>query len=131
MGKEYWSGEHTKHKLRYQIVWIPKYQKRILENLLAIGLKELLKQTCEVNRWMVEELNIHKDHVHLLIQVWADKPVSIVVQILKGGTSKKLREEFSEIEEYLWGDSFWADGYFAETVGIADEKMIRRYIREQ
>ena len=22
-----------------------------------------------------------------------------------------------EIEEFLWGDSFWADGYFAESVG--------------
>jgi len=63
--------------------------------------------------------------------VWTDKPVSMVVQILKGGTSKRLREEFPEVEEFLWGDSFWADGYFAETVGIADEEMIRRYIREQ
>jgi putative transposase len=62
----------------------------------------------------MEELNIQKDHVHLLVQVWADKPISMVVQILKGGTSKKLREEFPEIEEYLWGDSFWADGYFAQ-----------------
>jgi putative transposase len=74
---------------------------------------------------------MQKDHEHLLIQVWADKPVSTVVQILKGGTSKKLREEFPEIEEFLCGDSFWADGYFAKTVGIADEEMIRRYIREQ
>ena len=52
-------------------------------------------------------------------------------EILKSGANKKLREEFPEIEEYLWGDSFWTDGYFAETVGIADEEMIRRYIREQ
>jgi hypothetical protein len=32
------------------------------------------------------------------------------VQILKGGRGKNLREEFSEIEELLRGDSFWADG---------------------
>jgi REP element-mobilizing transposase RayT len=31
----------------------------------------------------------------------------------------------------LWGDSFWADGYFAETVGNVDEDVVRRYIREQ
>ena len=131
MEKGYWSGGHTKHKLRYHLVWIPKYRKRVLGSLLAKRLEELLKQACEVNRWKIEELNIQKDHVHVLIQVWTDKPVSMVVQILKGGTSKRLREEFPEVEEFLWGDSFWADGYFAETVGIADEEMIRRYIREQ
>ncbi len=131
MEKKYWSGGHTKHKLRYHIVWVPKYRKRVLEAKVARYLDELLKQACEVNRWKIEELNIQKDHVHMLIQVNADKPVSMIVQILKGGTSKKLREEFPEIEEFLWGDSFWADGYFAETVGIRDEEMIRRYIREQ
>ena len=62
MGKEYWSGGHTKHKLRYHIVWIPKYWKRILENLLAIGLEELLKQACEVNRWRIEELDLDAGH---------------------------------------------------------------------
>ena len=75
----YWTGAHTKHKLRYHIVWVPKY----------------------------------------------------IVQILKGGTSRILRKQFPDLDEFLWGDSFWADGYFAETVGVLDEQMIRKYIREQ
>ena len=53
------------------------------------------------------------------------------VQFLKGGTSVKIRKEFPELEEFLWGDSFWADGYFAESVGITQEEMIRKYIRDQ
>ena len=36
-----------------------------------------------------------------------------------------------ELKEFLWGDSFWADGYFAETVGIQDDAVIKRYIKEQ
>jgi len=31
------------------------------------------------------------------------------------------------LEEFLWGDSFWADGYFAETVGQVDEEVVRKY----
>jgi hypothetical protein len=27
---KYWKGDHTTHKLRYHLVWIPKYRKRIL-----------------------------------------------------------------------------------------------------
>jgi putative transposase len=42
-----------------------------------------------------------------------------------------IRKEYPELEEFLWGDSFWADGYFAETGGNVDEEVVRRYIREQ
>jgi len=57
--------------------------------------------------------------------------VAHAVQHVKGGTSFKLRREFPELEEFLWGDSFWADGYFAESVGRVQEEIIRKYIREQ
>ena len=130
-GSIYWTGAHTKHKLRYHLVWVPKYRKRVLIGKLAERLRELLFQAAEVNEWRIEELSVVKDHIHLLIQIRPDKAVSHVVQILKGGTSRLLRTEFPELEEFLWGDSLWADGYFAESVGVADERMIRKYIREQ
>ena len=84
-----------------------------------------------MNNWSIEELSIMKDHIHMLVQVKPDKELSKVVQIFKGGTSKVLRAEFPELEEFLWGDSLWADGYFAESVGVSDESMIRKYIRDQ
>ena len=127
----YWTGAHTKHKLRYHLVWVPKYRKRVLIGKLAQRLEELLYQAAEVNGWRIEELSIVNDHIHMLVQVQPDKALSKVVQLLKGGTSKVLRIEFPELEEFLWGDSLWADGYFAESVGVSDERMIRRYIREQ
>ena len=67
----------------------------------------------------------------MLIQVEPSVSVAHVVQVLKGGSSKKIRTEFPELEEFLWGDSFWADGYFAESIGTVQEEMIRKYIREQ
>ena len=74
---------------------------------------------------------IQKDHVHMVIQIPPKASVSEVVQILKGGTSKVIRAEFPELREFLWGDSFWADGYFAESVGKVDEEIVKRYIRDQ
>jgi len=67
----------------------------------------------------------------MIIQIKASDSVAGVVQILKGGTSRVIRKEYPELEEFLWGDSFWADGYFAETIGQIDEEVIKRYIREQ
>ena len=76
-------------------------------------------------------MSIQEDHVHVIIQIKPRESVAYVVQMLKGGTSKVIRSEFPELEEFLWGDSFWADGYFAETVGQVDESVIRKYIRDQ
>jgi putative transposase len=112
-------------------VWIPKYRRRVLQGKIAHRLLTLLYQGCEVNRWWIHEVKILPDHVHMLIQIPPRDSLAHVMQILKGSTSKKLREEFPEIEEFLWGDSFWADGYFAESVGAVSEAAIRKYIKEQ
>ena len=50
------------------------------------------------------------------------------MQGFKGGSSRRLRKEYSELEELLWGDSFWTDGYFSGTAGVVQVKM-RKYIR--
>lgn len=67
----------------------------------------------------------------MYIQINARNSIANVANILKGGSSRVIRKEYPELEEFLWGDSFWADGYFAESVGIMNESMIRKYIREQ
>ena len=80
---------------------------------------------------MLSEMSVQEDHVHMLVQISPRESVAEVVKILKGGTSKIIRSEFPELEEFLWGDSLWADGYFAETVGNVDEEIIRKYIKDQ
>lgn len=127
----YWTGASTKHKLRYHLVWLPKYRKRILRGSLVGRLTELFYQACEINHWYIHELKIMTDHIHMLIQIRPKESLSTVVQILKGGSSRKIRDEYPELEEFLWGDSFWCDGYFAETVGHMDEESLRKYIVEQ
>jgi len=127
----YRSGSHSKYRLMYHLVWIPKYRKRILEGAVKSRLEELFRQCAEMNDWTIEELNIQKDHVHMLIGLKPTISVSRAVQLLKGGSSKIIRKEFSELEEFLWGANFWADGYFAETVGIVTEARIRSYIKNQ
>ena len=126
-----WKGSHTKHRLQIHLVWIPKYRKRVLKGKIAIRLKQLLYQACKINRWWIGEMSIQEDHIHVMIQIKPSESVAYVVQMLKGGTSKVIRKEFPELEEFLWGDSFWADGYFAESIGQVDEDVVRKYIREQ
>lgn len=128
---KYWAGAHTKHRLMYHLVWIPKYRKRLLEGLLKTRLEALFQECAEINGWQIEELNLQPDHVHMLIRIKPSISVAKVVQFLKGGSSKIVRKEFPELKKFLWGDSFWSDGYFAETCGTVNEQAIRRYIQKQ
>ena len=115
----------------YHIVWVPKYRKRLLYNKLKIRLRELLEECAEINNWQIIELAIEKDHVHIILQSPPKISVSEVVRLFKGGSSIKLREEFPELMEYLWGDCLWAEGYFVETVGKINEKKMQEYVRKQ
>ena len=128
---KYWSGAHTRHRVQLHLVWIPKYRKRVLRGKIAVRLRHLMYEACRMNRWWIGEISVQVDHVHVLIQINPRNSVAEVVQMLKGGTSRVIRQEYPELEEFLWGDSFWADGYFAETVGRVDEATIRRYIQNQ
>ena len=130
MALKYWHGAHTKHRLMYHLVWLPKYRHRILRGKVAVRLKTLFYEACKVNWWWIDEVNILPDHVHLIIQVQPTETVAQVVQALKGGSSRMIRQEFPELEEFLWGDSLWADGYFAETVGAQSFTAVKTYIRE-
>lgn len=130
---KYWSGAHTRHKMLYHIVWIPKYRKRVLTGAIAERIKELLQECADVNRWRIEELTIQRDHVHMLVQLRPDVSVSKVIQLFKGKSSYAIRKEFPDLKEFYWGksDSFWGDGFFVETVGQVSEEKIKEYIRNQ
>lgn len=131
MSNRYRSGPHTKHRLLFHLVFRPKYRKRVLKFGIRKRLFELIKQCSEVNDWIVHEIEVMPDHVHLLLQINPDDSISYVMQIIKGGTAKVIRDEFPELNEFLWGSSFWSDGYFAESVGRNSEKAVRLYIISQ
>ena len=127
----YWKGSQTTHRLMYHLIWIPKYRKRILKGKVASRLAEMFNECADMERWKIEELSIQPDHIHMLIQMRPDVSVSRMVNLFKGRSSKLIREEFPDLKEFLWGKSFWADGYFAETSGQISEARIREYIRNQ
>ena len=127
----YCTGTHTKQKLIYHLVWIPKLKMRLLQGNIAKRIEEILHQCAKLNGWRIDKLSIEPDHIHILVQLKANISVSKAVQLLKDGSSKIVRNEYPQLEEFLWGDSFWEDGYFAETVGQINREKIRSYVQKE
>lgn len=124
-------GGHSVTELIYHFTFVPKYRRSKLVGNLKYRLSGMIRFACQVNDWKILELSIQPDHVHLLLQTQSDDSPSSVMHIIKGGTAKKLKEMFPESVESIFAKSFWADGYYAGTVGERDLKKVTQYVRKQ
>ena len=115
----------------YHIVWTPKYRYRILEGAIKEYLEEDIRKLSEWKGYEVVELNIQRDHIHMIISLPPKVSVSQMMGVLKGKTAIKLFKSYPELRSRpYWGNHFWARGYCSSTIGL-DEEMIRKYVKYQ
>ena len=125
------STAQAKYDLRYHFVFVPKYRKRVLHGKIKTRIEGLIRFAAQINEWEIYELAVQDDHVHLYIGAQPSWSPSEMMKIIKGGTSKKIRELFPELDEVYWGSTFWADGYLVKSVGVIQDKVIAEYIKKQ
>ena len=125
----YKSNRNVVYFCKYHVVWCPKYRRKVLVNGVDMRLKELIHEVCEENRIKVIEMEIMPDHVHLLMEVDPQFGIHKAVKLIKGRTSRILRQEFSWLRSRL--PSFWTNSYFVSTVGGAPLAVIKQYIENQ
>ena len=130
-GVRYNHSAHSRFRLQYHLVWIPKYRKRVMIGEVASSVRKLFYDCAEMNSWWITRLAVMPDHIHMLVELPPSVSVSNAVKTFKGGSSRALRQTHPELDEWLWGSSFWAVGYFAESVGRVTESAIKLYIENQ
>ena len=128
---EYRKGSHTVYDLKYHIVWITKYRKKVMRGEIGLRLRELIKQGCEAQDVQIMKGHIAADHVHLLVSVPPQVAVSDLVQRLKGRSARKMLAEFGELRRQFWGQHLWARGYFVASSGNVTDEIIAEYIESQ
>ena len=69
------------------------------------------------------------DHVHLLIEVDPQFGIHHLVKLLKGRSSRILRQEFPWLKNRL--PTLWTNSCFVSTVGGAPLAVIKQYIENQ
>jgi putative transposase len=128
---KYRKTAHAVYDLKYHIVWITKYRKPIRRGVVAQRVRELIRQSCQMLEVQIISGHVSPDHIHLLVSVPPQVAVSVLVQRLKGRSSRRLMEEFGELRRQYWGRHLWARGYFAVTTGNVTDVIIRQYIESQ
>ena len=91
----YRTGAHTKtsskHRLRFHLVFVPKYRKRVLRGPWHRAWRSFCARRARSTAGACGSLPCRRNHVHLLMQLDPSESVSDVVKSLKGGTSRVLR----------------------------------------
>ena len=122
---------HVLWHCQYHIVWVPKYRYRVLTGRIADEVKRSIYQQITRLGCRLVELNIQKDHIHLLAKVPPKVSISHLMGALKGKTAIRVFHKFPELKtKPYWGNHFWANGYCVDTVGL-DSEMIRKYVKYQ
>ena len=91
----------------------------------------MIKYACQLHEFEILEMAVQEDHVHLYLLAKPSYAPSEIMNIIKGGTARKIREMFPALEESVWNASFWQDGYYVRSVGVVDDTIVRRYIKKQ
>jgi putative transposase len=124
--------KHAVYDLKYHLVWIPKYRKRILDKEVTDYLKEVFKQIAVEYGFKIDTMEVMEDHVHIFTEVPPRYSPAEVVQIMKGVSAREVFKKFPRLRKELWSGELWNDGYSVRSVGdkvTAD--IIRKYIEYQ
>lgn len=88
-----------------------------------------MTEICQENQIEIIEMEVMPDHIHLLIEVDPQFGIHKAIKLIKGRTSRVLRQEFPYLKTKL--PTLWTNSYFVSTVGGAPLNVIKEYVENQ
>lgn len=131
--KEYISEHHSKHLIRYHIIFVCKYRKKILVGIIADDIIRIMNEIAEKSDFSIEAIEADKDHIHMLVKSSPKlSPLQIVRRLKQASTIAIWRLHRDTLRCMLFKNrTFWTDGYFVSSVGNVSVDTVRAYIERQ
>ena len=121
---------HTKWMCKYQIVFTPKYRRKIIYNQLKADIREILRNLCKYKGVEILEGELMPDHIHMLVTIPPKYSVSGFMGYLKSKSALMIFDRHANLKYKFGNRHFWSEGYYVSTVGL-NEATIRKYIQDQ
>ena len=129
MDNEYRHSKTTVSLINYHFVFCPRYRRKIFVNSeVDTRFKNLVQEICSEYEWNILAIETDKDHCHLFVNVQPTYSPADVMKVIKGRTSKALRQGFEHLSKM---PSVWTRSYFVSTAGNVSSETIKRYVESQ
>jgi putative transposase len=119
------------YNVGYHLVWSVKYRRKVLAGKIEDSLLKLLQEIACEKGFVLKEVEIMPDHVHVFVSAKPKNSPSYIYKMLKGISSRKLFMRHPELRDRLWGDKLWNPSTYVETIGHISEETVRKYIEDQ
>ena len=130
MRNEIKSTAHSKYRCQYHIVFAPKYRRKVIYKELRADIGQILRKLCAEKKVEIIEAQACPDHIHMLVSIPPYLSVAQFMGFLKSKSALMIFDRHAHLK-YKYGQrTFWARGYYADTVG-RNEKVIKEYIKNQ
>lgn len=115
--------------INYHFVFCPRYRRNIftIPNVER-RFKEITKEICDELEIEMIAIEWDKDHAHLFLNAPPTFSLSMIMNKIKGASSKRIREEFKELSKM---PSLWTRSYFVSTAGNVSSETIKKYVEGQ
>jgi putative transposase len=125
----YKSNWNVYYLCKYHVVWCPKYRRKVLGEGIAARLKQIIAEACQEHQAEIIQLEVMPDHLHLLVECDPQFGIHRLVRLLKGRSSRLLRQEFPGLRRKL--PTPWTTRYFVSPVGGAPLAVMKQSIEKQ
>jgi putative transposase len=122
---------NVEYSLHFHLVFVTKYKKKVFTDKMYKRLHFHFYRVCNDFGCKLIETNGEMDHVHLLVEPLPHTTPSRLVNSLKGVSSRFLRQEFPELEQYYWQGGLWSPSYFIASCGGTPLDIVKKYIENQ
>ena len=123
---------HSVYSLHYHLVVVIKYRiKALYDEVIRERLKLIIMGLADELGIEILAQEPSEDHLHILFTATPTTNLSNVVNVLKGVTARRLRQEFPRPNEFLCGDSFWSNSYFIASTGQVSLDVLMQYVESQ
>lgn len=119
-------------KVWIHYIWTTKYKEPLIKPVLLHPLIQHMYCYAKSKSVYIESINGYTDHMHALVRLNSTQTIAQTAQLLKGESARWLNNQAASNNQLFNGILFeWQRSYYALSVGKAELKRIKRYIRNQ
>ena len=126
------SINHSKYNIKYHLIFVCKYRKKLL---IKYGeeIKQIMKDISYKYDFDILEIEVDKDHIHIMIESVPKLSPLMIVRVLKQQSAQVIYGRYrNELKKQFWKENtFWTDGYFCSSIGEVSSETLKRYIENQ
>ena len=116
------------------LIFVCKYRKKLLVKF-GNEIKQIFYDIADEKDLFIIEMEVDKDHIHLLVNYNVTQSILDIVRLLKQISTYRIWRQtnnHNQLTKQFWLEkTFWSDGYFACSIGNVSQETIRKYIDNQ